>query len=329
MSSGRVNPFSKSNPDTGFGNQPGQIGGRFMNKDGSFNLRKEGVSFLRRSSFYSYLLELSWLKFIGLILLFYLLVNMVFTVAYLVIGESQLQGLISTTFWGRIREVFYFSTQTFTTVGYGRINPVADSADFLASIQSMAGWLFFALVTGLLYGRFTRPQAFIDFSENALVSPYRNGKALMFRMVPYKNNHHLSDVKVVINLSFIATENEKPEYKFYQLSLERSRVDMFNMNWTVVHPIDNDSPLLHFIEEDLKNSDVEVLVQVTGFNPVFSNVVMQRTSYTYKEIIWGAKFRPMYHESSDGTTTILELNKLNHFDKVMLENEIETAHFKN
>ena len=329
MSSGRVNPFSKSNPDTGFGNQPGQIGGRFMNKDGSFNLRKEGVSFLRRSSFYSYLLELSWLKFIGLILLFYLLVNMIFTVAYLVIGENQLQGLISTTFWGRIREVFYFSTQTFTTVGYGRINPVADSADFLASIQSMAGWLFFALVTGLLYGRFTRPQAFIDFSENALVSPYRNGKALMFRMVPYKNNHHLSDVKVVINLSFIAIENEKPEYKFYQLSLERSRVDMFSMNWTVVHPIDNDSPLLHFIEEDLKNSDVEVLVQVTGFNPVFSNVVMQRTSYTYKEIIWGAKFRPMYHESSDGTTTILELNKLNHFDKVMLESNIETEHFKN
>ena len=329
MSSGRVNPFSKSNPDTGFGNQPGQIGGRFMNKDGSFNLRKEGVSFLRRSSFYSYLLELSWLKFIGLILLFYLLVNMIFTVAYLVIGENQLQGLISTTFWGRIREVFYFSTQTFTTVGYGRINPVADSADFLASIQSMAGWLFFALVTGLLYGRFTRPQAFIDFSENALVSPYGNGKALMFRMVPYKNNHHLSDVKVVINLSFIAIENEKPEYKFYQLSLERSRVDMFSMNWTVVHPIDNDSPLLHFSEEDLKNSDVEVLVQVTGFNPVFSNVVMQRTSYTYKEIIWGAKFRPMYHESSDGTTTILELNKLNHFDKVMLESNIETEHFKN
>jgi len=322
MASGRINPFSKSNPDTGFGNQPGQIGGRFMNKDGSFNLRKTGVSFLRRSSFYSYLLELSWMKFIAIILLFYLLVNMIFAAAYLAIGENQLQGLISTTFWGRIREVFYFSTQTFTTVGYGRINPVADGADFLASIQSMAGWLFFALVTGLLYGRFTRPQAFIDFSENALISPYRQGKALMFRMAPYKSNHHLSDVRVVVNLSFIAMEEEKPEYKFYQLSLERSRVDMFNMNWTVVHPIDNDSPLLHFAEEDLKSSDVEMLVQVTGFNSVFSNVVMQRTSYTYKEIIWGAKFKPMYHESSDGTTTILELNKLNHFDKVVLETEM-------
>jgi inward rectifier potassium channel len=262
------------------------------------------------------------MKFIAIILLFYLLVNMIFAAAYLAIGENQLQGLISTTFWGRIREVFYFSTQTFTTVGYGRINPVADGADFLASIQSMAGWLFFALVTGLLYGRFTRPQAFIDFSENALISPYRQGKALMFRMAPYKSNHHLSDVRVVVNLSFIAMEEEKPEYKFYQLSLERSRVDMFNMNWTVVHPIDNDSPLLHFAEEDLKSSDVEMLVQVTGFNSVFSNVVMQRTSYTYKEIIWGAKFKPMYHESSDGTTTILELNKLNHFDKVVLETEI-------
>ncbi|MGZ3839211.1 MAG: ion channel [Flavisolibacter sp.] len=318
MASSRINPFSKSNPDTGFGNQPGQIGGRFMNKDGSFNLRKEGVSFFKRASIYSYLLEISWLKFLSFIILVYLLVNMIFTSLYLIIGDEQLQGLLSKNPWGRIREVFYFSTQTFTTVGYGRINPIADGADLLASIQSMTGWLFFALVTGLLYGRFTRPQAYIDFSHHALISPYREGRGLMFRMVPYKSNHHLSDVKVVVNLSFIDQEAEKPEYKFYQLNLERSRVDMFSMNWTVVHPIDGDSPLLHFKEEDLNSSDLEILVQVSGFNPVFSNMVMQRTSYTYKEVIWGAKFLPMYHESNDGNTTILELNKLNHFEKVNL-----------
>jgi inward rectifier potassium channel len=93
---------------------------------------------------------------------------------------------------------------------------------------------------------------------------------------------------------------------------------MFNMNWTVVHPIEGDSPLLDFTEADLERSDLEIMVQVTGFNPIFSNVVMQRTSYTYKEIVWGAKFNPMYHESADGTTTILELNKLNSFEKVNL-----------
>jgi inward rectifier potassium channel len=174
-------------------------------------------------------------------------------------------------------------------------------------------------VTGLLYGRFTRPQAFIAFSENALISPFKHGTGLMFRMAPYKSNHHLSDVKIVVNLSFIAPDDDKPEYRFYQLSLERSRVDMFNMNWTVVHPIEGDSPLLDFTEEDLVRSDLEILVQVTGFNPVFSNLVMQRTSYTYKEIVWGAKFDPMYHESADGTTTILELNKLNSFNKASLD----------
>lgn len=314
----KLNPSSVSNPDTGFGNQPGQIGGRFMNKDGSFNLRKTGASFFKRTSIYFYLQELSWLKFVGVIVMVYVLVNIVFTSVYLLVGQHQLQGFLSNSYWGRIREVFYFSTQTFTTVGYGRVNPGADGADIVASVESMTGWLFFALVAGLLYGRFIRPQAFIDFSANALISPYRQGKALMFRMVPYKDNHHLSDVKVVVNLSFISSESGRPEYKFYQLGLERSRVDMFNMNWTVVHPIEGDSPLLNFMEEDLESADVEVLVQVAGFNPVFSNMVMQRTSYTYQEIVWGARFTPMYHESADGTTTILELDKLNRFEKLDL-----------
>jgi len=310
-----VDHYSSSNPDTGFGNQPGQFGGRFMNKDGSFNLKKTGASFFKRASFYSYLLEISWVKFIVLIILFYLVVNVLFALGYFIIGEEELQGLLSRDHWSRMRELFYFSTQTFTTVGYGRINPVGDSADLLASIQAMSGWLFFALVTGLLYGRFTRPQAYIEYSENALIAPYKNGKALMFRLVPYKSNHHLSDVQVVVNLSYVFIKDGKPEYAFYKLGLERSRVDMFNMNWTVVHPIDDQSPLINFTKEDLEKTDVEILVQVWGFNPIFSNQVMQRTSYTFQEIIWGAKFKPMYHESEDGKTTILELNKLNHYEE--------------
>jgi inward rectifier potassium channel len=317
MARGKINPGSKSNNDTGFGQT--NIGGRFVNKDGSFNLKKQGWPYLKRVSFYSWLLELSWLKFLGIICLSYLAINAIFTGFYLLIGHDQLRGFLSTTEWGRIKEVFYFSTQTFTTVGYGRINPVADGADIIASIETLSGWLFFAIVTGLLYGRFTRPKAYISFSENALISPYQNTTALMFRLVPYKNIHHLTNVKVGVNVSFQVIENEKTEYKFYQLNLERSRIDMFNMNWTVVHPIKDDSPLLHFTKEDLESSDLELLVQVSGFDPIFSNIVMARTSYTYKEVVWGAKFRPMYHESEDGNTTILELNKLHDFDEIKVE----------
>ena len=318
MAGRNINPFSRSNPDTGLGTQPTNIGGRFVNKDGSFNLKKQGLPFIKRVSFYSYLLELSWFKFLGIILLFYLFINLLFTIAYLLVGVDQLQGFHSHTSWGRAREVFYFSTQTFTTVGYGRLNPRADGADIIASLQTMSGWLFFAIVTGLLYGRFTRPKAYIAFSEKALVSPYQNASALMFRMVPYKNIHHLTDVKATVNISFLVVENGKEEYKFFQLTLERSRIDMFNMNWTVVHPITADSPLLNFTHEDLHASDLELLVQVSGFDPIFSNIVMARTSYTYKEIIWGARFKPMYHESEDGSTTVLELDKLNAYDEVSI-----------
>ncbi len=310
----KINPFSKSNPDTGFGVQPNQIGERFVNKDGSFNLRKEGLPLLQRLSLYSNLLDLSWTRFLGIIFLSFLILNAFFTALYFLAGDNQIQGLISTSPWERMKELFYFSTQTFTTVGYGRINPIRDAAHIIASLESMSGLLFFALVTGLLYGRFTRPKAYISFSENALISPYKEGAALMFRMVPYKINHHLTDAHVVINLAITVTEKNKPEFKFFKLNLERSRIDAFNMNWTVVHPIDNESPLLHFSKEDLEASDLELYVQVTGFDHIFSNMVMQRTSYTYKEIIWGAKFRPMYRESPDGATTILELQKLNDYE---------------
>ncbi|HET7897054.1 MAG TPA: ion channel [Flavisolibacter sp.] len=318
MATSKINRRVKSNPDTGFGTQAGSIGGRFINRDGSFNLRKTGWPFWKRVSVYSYLLELSWSKFLAVIILFYVLANFFFTGLYLLIGLEQLHGYLSITPWGKIKETFFFSTQTFTTVGYGRINPGGDGADLVASIETMCGWLFFALVTGLLYGRFTRPKAYIAFSDVALISPYRNGIGLMFRMVPYKNIHQLTDARVAVNLSMLVSDNGKSDYEFYQLPLERSRVDMFNMNWTVVHPINEESPLYNFTMQDLASSDFELMVQVSGFDPVFSNQVMQRTSYTMKELVWGAKFSSMYHQDEDGDTTVLELDKLSHYEKADL-----------
>ena len=314
----KINPSSQTNPDTGFGAQPSQVGDRFINKDGSFNIRKTGVSLWKRSSIYPFLLQLSWLRFLGLMLICYIVITTFFALLYTLIGTDQLTGVQGISNWSRLKEVFYFSTQTFTTVGYGRINPVGDGADILASLETFTGWLFFALVTGLLYGRFTRPRSFIAFSTAALISPYKGGKALMFRMAPYKTMHYLSDAKVVVNISLLVTEEGAGEYKFYTLDLERAGIDIFNMNWTVVHPINDRSPLLNFTEANLNSADLELMVQVSGFDPVFSNIVMQRTSYTSKEIVWGAKFSPMYHESEDNTTTILELDKLDDYKKTGL-----------
>lgn len=318
MSINAPGPEARANPDVGLGTQANRIGGRFINKDGSFNVRKTGIPIWKRISTYSYLLELSWPQFILIIVLFYTLANLFFTTVYVLVGMDQLQGYIATTTWGKLKETFFFSTQSFTTVGYGRINPVGEGADIVSSIETMTGWLFFAIVTGMLYGRFTRPRAFIAFSGKALISPYQGSSALMFRMVPYKNIHELTDAKVVVNISQLVSEDGEWGYRFYQLKLERSRIDMFNMNWTVVHPIDEESPLYHINRKNINSSNMEIMIQVSGFDAIYSNQVLQRTSYTAKEIVWGAKFSSMYHSSPDGSTTIIELDKLSQYEKAPL-----------
>lgn len=314
----KINPSSRANPNIGFGVQASQIGGRFVNKDGSFNLQKVGYPLTKTMSLYSLLLELSWLQFFTYIILFYFIINCLYTGLYIISGLDQLQGFTHSGYWEQVLETFFFSTETFTTVGYGRVNPVGTFAHIISSIEAYSGWLSFSIVTGLLYGRFTRPKAHISFSHNAVVAPYKQGKALMFRMATYKSKHDLADAMVKVNIAYLDPEQEKPVYQFYQLPLERSRIDSFNMNWTVVHPIDEKSPLLNLTEEDMQRSDLEIYVHVSGFDNVYSNVVMQRTSYTYKEIIWGARFVPMYHVSDDGSTTVLELNKLNEYSEVTL-----------
>ena len=307
----KINPFLKTNNDTGFGSNANSYGGRFINKDGTFNLRREGSSYFNRFSVYQRMLNLPRWKFIGVILIFYFVINLLFSVSYLLIGPDQLQGMLATTPWARFKEVFYFSTQTFTTVGYGRINPLGDGANLLSSLEALTGFLSFAIATGLIYGRFAKPKSYLAFSEKALISPYQDKTALMFRFVTYKDNHTLTNVEIKVNIALRVEENGKPTYNFYDLALERYKVDNLPMNWTVVHAIDENSPIYGFAPDDMAASDAELYVLITAFDEVYSSVVLQRTSYTYQEMKFNAKFVPMYRESEDGMTTVLELHKLN------------------
>jgi inward rectifier potassium channel len=317
LSNRKIDPRLKTNNDTGFGINAASYGGRFINRDGTFNLRKEGMSSVNRFSIYHSMLTMPRWKFICLILLFYFMINLVYSFIYLAVGIDQLQGVIATTFRGKFKEAFFFSTETFTTVGYGRVNPVGDGANLVAAIEAMSGFLSFALATGLIFGRFARPKSFLVFSDFALISPYKDGTALMFRFAPYKDNHTLTDVQIRVNIGLKVQMDGNAEYRYYDLNLERSKVESLPMNWTVVHPIDDQSPFLGFTPEDMIASDVELYVLIRGFDDVYSNVVQQRTSYTYHEIRFNGKFVPMYRESEDGRTTILELHKLNDYIEIV------------
>ena len=315
MAKRSINPFSKVNNDTGFGNRD-EYGGRFINRDGTFNIRKEGQGFWQRFSLFQSMLNLPLWRFALMIFLFFIGINLFFTLIYLALGVDQFVGMIANNRWAEIKEIYFFSTETFTTVGYGRVNPIGDGANFVASIEAMCGFISFAIVTGLIYGRFAKPTSYLVFSDHAVIAPYKGGTGLMFRFASYKDNHTLTDLDIRVNAALLLQENGQSVFKFYDLALERSKVDSLPMNWTVVHPIDDKSPLMGFTEEDIRAADLEVYVLVRGFDDVFSNFVLRRTSYTYKEIQFNRKFVPMYRESEDGKTTILELNKLNEHQMV-------------
>lgn len=307
----------KDNNDTGFGGNPDNYGGRFVNRDGTFNVRKEGVPFYHRFSLYHSMLNMPSWKFFGTLFTFYLTVNFIFGTVYYFVGPGEFVGVLAKSPWQFFKEMFFFSTETYTTVGYGRVNPIGDVANSIASIESMLGFLSFAIATGLLYGRFSKPKAFLLFSKDALISPYRDGSALMFRFATYKDNHTMTNVDIKVNAAMLVEENGKTIFKFYDLNLERNHVESLPMNWTVVHPLISDSPIYDYTREDMKKADLEIYVSVRAFDDVYSNVVQQRTSYTYDEILFGRKFVQMYRESDDGKTTIVELQRLHEHKEVM------------
>ncbi len=309
----KMNPFSKLNNDTGFSANTSDLGGgRFINKNGSYNIAKEGMPVWKRISVFHDMLNLPSWKFITVILVYYLMINLGFTLVYFMIGSSELTGLPKGVGnWRIFKELFYFSTETYTTVGYGRVNPVGDFANIVSGLESLTGLLSLAIVTGLIYGRFSKPKSYLQFSDHALISPYKDITGLMFRFAAYKDMHNLTDLEIRVNIGLSVLENEKPVYKYFSLDLERNRVESMPLSWTVVHPINESSPFYGFTEEDMKNADVELYVMLKGFDDVFSNYVQQRTSYTFREILFNRKFVPMYRESEDGQKTILELHKIN------------------
>lgn len=314
----------QSDLNTGFGTSSESRSGRFYNRQtGTANVIKKGVGILNQYSWYHTMLAMPRAKFLLFLLAVYIIVNLVFAGIYYLIGIDHLAGVHAGSDVKNFSEVFFFSAQTFTTVGYGRISPIGFAAGAVSTIEAFLGLLSFAIATGLFYGRFSRPRAFLKFSDNAVIAPYKDGIALMFRMAPYKNNL-LSEAEVKVNLAMQVEENGKMMNKFYNLDLEIPKINSLALSWTIVHPMNEKSPLYNFNHSDMLNAKMEALIFVKAFDEVFSNTVVQRFSYVSSEVVWGAKFRMMYHADEKHGTTILDLDKLNDFEKVELLSPVIT-----
>jgi inward rectifier potassium channel len=275
-------------------------------------MKVRGLSFLRRLNIYHTLLSTTRWRFFLFIVFTFLSINLLFTCIYLLIGIDHLNGLIANTYWEKTGEAFFFSTQTFTTVGYGRISPVGFLTSLIAALEALTGLLTFAIIAGLMYGRFARPRAYIRYSQNALFVPFRDGVALMVRMVPYTRNY-LVNVEAKITAAMRVMDEGQLKTRFFNMALDISRASTLVSNWTLVHLINEESPLFGLNKEDIENAQVELLVFVQGFDESFSNIVISRSSYHYEDFIYGAKFEPMFHPTKDNTSTILHIDKLNDY----------------
>lgn len=298
--------------DLGYSAQATSRNQRLMNKDGSSNVVRTGMPFLPLYDIYNTLLTMPWIHFFILVVGIYFFTNLIFALIYLGIGVEFLGGISSTDTSGHFWDAFFFSAQTLSTVGYGHISPRGFSTSLAASLEALLGLLGFALITGLLYGRFSRPTAKLLFSKNILVAPYRDMKALMFRLVNIRVNQ-LIDCEVQFLFSRNEMDDGKNIRKFYILDLERQKVSTLALSWTVVHPIDEKSPFYNIDPEELKNSEVEFIIMFKAYDDTFAQTVHSRSSYRYEEIIWNAKFKPMFgNTGEDGVTEI----HLDHIDEI-------------
>jgi inward rectifier potassium channel len=310
--------------DLGFGTVVGGANEkRLLNRDGSFNPRREGLSFLTRLSAYHFFLTISWRKFFTIVVFGYVGINIMFALLFMACGPNAIVGQPPAVFGGHFARAFAFSVETLGTIGYGNIQPNGVLPNILVAIESLTGLSILALGTGILFARFSRPTARVVFSDCAVIAPYRNITALMFRLTNARTSQLLE-----LEAKVLSTLLDKSSRRYDQLTLERTRVAIFPLSWTIVHPIDEKSPLFGLTQRDLLARDAEFLVMVSGIDEAFSTTVHARTSYKADEIIEGHKFVNIYNPvRADGTVSI-DVRKLSQTEPAEPQewNETQTFH---
>jgi len=287
---------------------------RLLNADGSFNVVRSGLGLLETIAPYQQLLTMPWIAFLGVLALIYFVFNLLFAVAFVVSGPDALLGPGADMFGGDFSRAFFFSVQTFATIGYGQIGPNGFGPNVVVTIEALFGLMFQALATGLLFARFSRPTASILFSRSALVAPYNGGLSLQFRIANRRKNQI---IQLEAQVLFSAMESDGRGgrvRRYHPLPLERNKVTFFPLSWTVVHPISDTSPLHGRHAEDLEDAEAEILVLLSGIDDTFAQTVHTRSSYRSDDLVWNARFTSIFEREDDGTRLRANIGRLHDYE---------------
>jgi len=300
--------------DPGFGAKVSNASQRLLNRDGTFNARRRGMSAAQAWDPYHDLLNMTWRKFFFVTAVVFLGLNFLFALAYALCGPGAISGPNASTFGSLLLESFFLSAQTLATVGYGHLAPASTPANMIAVVEMFFGFLMYAIVAGLAFARFSRPNAKLVFSDRAVIAPHHDGIALMFRFANTRKNQ-LVELQVKVLFSRIVFVSDNPMRKYYQLELERERVAFIPLHLTVVHEITENSPLAGMTKRDLADQSAELLVLVTAMDETFSQTVHARTSYTHEEIEFGSRFASVLTQADDGVVEV-DLRRFHETERV-------------
>ncbi len=306
----------EENRDLGFGSVISRERIRLLNRDGSFNVKRRGRRFWQSLSVYHLLLTTSWWNFALITFAFYGISNLFFAALYLLAGPGALRGSAADKVGEGFLQAFFFSVQTFSTIGFGNIIPVGIAANVIVSIEALAGLVGFALATGLLFARFSRPTAKIIFSQWAVIAPYRGLTAFEFRITNGRSNQ-LIEVEAKVIFSKFEDVDGASLRRFYPLKLEREKVAFFPLSWTIVHPMDKSSPLYGITPDQMLSSSGEFLILLTGIDETFAQTVHSRSSYKADEVVWDAKFANIFDTLTADKTLSIDLTRFHRVEKVV------------
>lgn len=301
--------------DLGFGSvMGGARQRRLIERDGSFTARRVGFPPLSYLNGYHALLTMTWPKFLGIVTASYALINALFALAFQLLGAGALGGQGAEQFGGAFLRSFFFSVATFATIGYGNVFPVGAAANWLVTFESLVGLLFVALLTGLVFARFARPTAALMFSDVAVVAPYQGKTGFMFRIANARSNQ-LMELEAKVLYSRLDGQGRR----YDQLKLERTKVVFFPLSWTIVHPIDETSPLWGLSHHELAARDAEFDILMSGIDESFAQQVQARSSYKPHEIVFGKKFTNIYNPVHPDGSVSINVSRLSEVEDAPLE----------
>ncbi|MBI3229695.1 MAG: hypothetical protein HYZ45_05810, partial [Burkholderiales bacterium] len=273
-------------------------------KIGNMQLNRYGYRKWYWADTYHWILRLTWPRFLLFVTTLYLSVNLLFACLYYLFP-----GSVNNVKPGSFLDLYFFSIETLATVGYGNMSPATFPGHVIASIEILLGMMGIAVITGLVFARFARPTARIEFSKVAVITHFNGVPTLMLRAANERNNMIL---EASVHMTFVRSELTKEGTtfnRFYELKLERERTGVFALSWTIMHKIDHNSPLYGLSAVDLVAQDAGISISMSGQDDTLSDTVHARHSYAAHEILFGQRFVDIITATPHSNEVIMDFTK--------------------